>query len=84
MDNSSDTGNEFLNLQNAGVDVLLKKISADFLHHKYAIIDADKPSTTNIVVTGSHNWSNSAETVNGENTIIIQSKRIANLFFSGI
>ena len=81
MDNSSDTGNEFLNLQNAGVDVLLKKNLGGLLHHKYAIIDADKPSTTNIVVTGSHNWSNSAETVNGENTIIIQSKRIANLFF---
>jgi len=50
------------------------------LHHKYAIIDADKPAETNTVVTGSHNWSSSAETSNNENTLVIRSKRIANLY----
>jgi len=51
------------------------------LHHKYAIVDAENPSAPDqIVVTGSHNWSSSAETSNNENTLIVHSKRIANLF----
>jgi hypothetical protein len=33
-----------------------------------------------VVVTGSHNWSSSAETANDENTLILHSKRIANLY----
>jgi hypothetical protein len=50
------------------------------LHHKYAVIDANNSNVDNVVVTGSHNWSGSAETANNENTLIIHSKRIANLY----
>jgi hypothetical protein len=32
------------------------------------------------VITGSHNWSSSAENANNENTLIIKSQRIANLY----
>jgi phosphatidylserine/phosphatidylglycerophosphate/cardiolipin synthase-like enzyme len=35
-------------------------------HHKFMIVDALT------VVTGSHNWTKSAETVNAENTLILQ------------
>ena len=84
MDNNTDTGNEFSTLQNAGVDVLLKNLSPSpssaLLHHKYAVIDADKSSPNNVVLTGSHNWSSSAETQNDENTLIIHSQHIANLY----
>jgi len=81
LDNNTDTGNEFATLKNAGVDVLLKASSlTGLLHHKYAVIDADVPSEGNVVVTGSHNWSSSAETANDENTLILHSKRIANLY----
>jgi phosphatidylserine/phosphatidylglycerophosphate/cardiolipin synthase-like enzyme len=81
LDNNTDTGNEFATLKNAGVDVLLKASSlTGLLHHKYAVIDADIPSEENVVVTGSHNWSSSAETANDENTLILHSKRVANLY----
>ncbi|HTX18630.1 MAG TPA: phospholipase D-like domain-containing protein [Bacteroidota bacterium] len=81
LDNNTDTGNEFATLKNAGVDVLLKAASLNgLLHHKYAIVDADIPSESNIVITGSHNWSSSAETANDENTLILHSKRVANLY----
>jgi len=81
MDNNTDTGNEFATLQSAGMDVHLKAASlTGLLHHKYAVIDADKPAETNVVVTGSHNWSSAAETANNENTLIIHSKHIANLY----
>ncbi|MFA3782795.1 phospholipase D-like domain-containing protein [Melioribacteraceae bacterium 4301-Me] len=82
LDNNTDTGNQFYYLKNNGVDILLKgNAISGFLHHKYAIIDADISSADQIVVTGSHNWSNAAENSNNENTLIIHSKRIANLYF---
>ncbi|MEW5799182.1 MAG: phospholipase D-like domain-containing protein [Bacteroidota bacterium] len=82
MDNNSDSGNEFTVLQSGGVDVRLPGAAlSGLLHHKYAIIDAENPSAPDqTVVTGSHNWSSSAETSNNENTLIVHSKRIANLY----
>ncbi|MDT8324242.1 MAG: phospholipase D-like domain-containing protein, partial [Bacteroidota bacterium] len=76
MDNSSDQGSEFAYLQSAGVDVLLKKGFSGLLHHKYLIVDADAGDAPG-VVTGSHNWSNSAEFSNNENTIVVRDRRIA-------
>jgi phosphatidylserine/phosphatidylglycerophosphate/cardiolipin synthase-like enzyme len=81
MDDSADTGNDYAYMFTNGVDIRLAgPFVSGLLHHKYAVIDADTPSDNNIVVTGSHNWSSSAENSNNENTIIIRSKRIANLF----
>ncbi|NUN70748.1 MAG: T9SS type A sorting domain-containing protein [Bacteroidetes bacterium] len=81
MDNNTDSGNDFLYMQSNGIDIRLPGAAlTGLLHHKYAVVDADKPAGSNIVVTGSHNWSSSAEIANNENTLIIRSKRIANLF----
>ena len=33
------------------------------------------------VVTGSHNWSTTAETTNDENTLVIHDERVANLYY---
>ncbi|MEM4311114.1 MAG: phospholipase D-like domain-containing protein [Nitrososphaerales archaeon] len=41
------------------------------MHHKVAIIDGM------IVITGSYNWSSSAEDVNDENLIILKDREIA-------
>ena len=82
MDNNTDSGNQFAFLQSNGIDVHLKgaALGSGLLHHKYAVIDAENPSADEIVITGSHNWSTSAETANNENTLIIHSSRIANLY----
>ena len=81
LDNKSDTGNQFSFLQNNGVDILLKgNAVAGLLHHKYAIVDGDTRSADQMVITGSHNWSNSAEILNDENSLIIHSYRVANLY----
>lgn len=79
MDNNSDQGNEFAFLQAGGVDVLLKKGFSGLLHHKYMIVDVEDtaPDAAPAVVTGSHNWSNSAEFSNNENTLVIHSRAIA-------
>lgn len=81
LDNK-DIGTQFSFLQANGIDILLKgQALKGMLHHKYAIIDADKGSAESSVITGSYNWTNSAETVNNENTLIVHDKRIANHFF---
>ncbi len=51
------------------------------LHNKMAVIDANLPSSDPQVITGSHNWSNSANERNDENTLIIHSAEIANIYF---
>lgn len=61
------------------------------LHHKYLLIDAprglptwlpDKDGGTygSMVLTGSHNWSYSADSINDENTLVIHDFAIANLY----
>ncbi|MBN1424991.1 fibronectin type III domain-containing protein [Candidatus Fermentibacteria bacterium] len=50
------------------------------LHHKYAILDANDTAGNPTVITGSHNWSSAAETINDENTLLIHSPLIANLY----
>lgn len=49
-------------------------------HHKYGIIDASYIFSEPTVITGSHNWTLSANTINDENTIIIKDAFIANQF----
>lgn len=79
LDNGTDLGTQYPYLQSSGVDILLK-VGTGFLHHKYAIVDAEPYGGTAWVVTGSHNWSSAAETRNDENTLIIKDNRIGNLY----
>lgn len=73
IDNINDNGSDYLKLLGAGVQVVDHQPSS-ILHHKYAILDQDR------VITGSHNWSNAANTVNDENTLIIHHPAVANVF----
>lgn len=45
------------------------------LHHKFIVIDFDKPSAR--VYLGSYNFSGAADTDNGENVVLIRDRRIA-------
>jgi len=79
LDNSTDTGTQYGYLTSNGMEIRLDP-NAGFLHHKYAVVDAERTDLSGIVITGSHNWSNSAERDHNENTLIIHSNRIANLY----
>lgn len=79
IDNINDQGSEYSYLQSNGVSVSPDNNSLQ-THHKYCVIDATNPSSDPIVVTGSHNWSASAETRNDENTLLIHDAGIANIF----
>jgi len=69
----SNQGTEFDPFRQAGMDVLIDGIDGQ-MHHKVFIIDGK------IVVLGSYNFSQSAETRNDENTLIIYNEQIAQQF----
>lgn len=69
----SNTGTEYDPFLQAGLNVLLDA-NDDLMHHKVLIIDES------IVVTGSYNFSASAETKNDENVLIIHNPDVAAAF----
>jgi hypothetical protein len=75
------TGAEFDNLTAAGIDVHSHQGIAGSLHHKYAVIDYSEPLSDPTVVTGSHNWSSTAENINDENTVVVHDARVSNLYY---
>lgn len=79
-ENTGDTGAEFANLQAAGVNVI-DHPGPKSIHHKLAIIDVSMAGSDPTVITGSHNWSNGAETRNDENTLIIHDAEVANMYY---
>ena len=80
LSNNTDSGTQYSYLLSNGVDIRLKGFTTGLLHHKYAIVDAEPFGYTPYVITGSHNWSSSAENSNDENTLIIQDDQVANFY----
>jgi phosphatidylserine/phosphatidylglycerophosphate/cardiolipin synthase-like enzyme len=70
---ASQQGGEFFRLSDMGIDVVLDG-NPNNMHHKVIIIDGY------IVITGSYNFSRSAEERNDENTVILYNADIARLF----
>lgn len=64
---------EYYKLKKAGVEVKLDSNPA-LMHNKVAIIDGE------IVITGSYNWTQNAETKNNENLLIIKNKGLAEVY----
>ena len=75
----NDDTDEFTFLESQNVNVVYHYPSV-MLHHKYAVADASLPDSDPTVLTGSHNWTYSAETFNDENTLIFHDANVANLF----
>jgi phosphatidylserine/phosphatidylglycerophosphate/cardiolipin synthase-like enzyme len=80
LDNKSDQGSQFDTLKARGIDIFLKANVTGLLHHKYGVVDPEAQDSLQYLITGSHNWSSAAENSNNENTLIIRSKRLANLY----
>ena len=81
MEEVNTTGSEFEYLLSNGVAVYSHQGISGQLHHKYGIVDHSQPLSDPLVITGSHNWSSTAETTNDENTLVVHDARVANLYF---
>ncbi|MDA3892479.1 MAG: phospholipase D-like domain-containing protein [Salinivirgaceae bacterium] len=86
IDYIESTGSDYNDLLDNGVNV--KDFQnpegggwpdAPTLHHKFCIID--KSANNPLVISGTHNWSASAESKNDENTLFIADASIADLFY---
>jgi phosphatidylserine/phosphatidylglycerophosphate/cardiolipin synthase-like enzyme len=71
----SNVGTEFDPFRQAGLDVKIDGNGGQ-MHHKLMIIDES------IVIFGSYNFTNSAETRNDENLLVIYNKEIASQFMA--
>lgn len=74
-------GSELFTLQSAGIDVVSVANIPGLLHHKYLIADKTISNVDPVVLTGSHNFSFNAASVNDENTLIIHDPSIADQFY---
>jgi phosphatidylserine/phosphatidylglycerophosphate/cardiolipin synthase-like enzyme len=82
FDSQNPSGNDFAALQSAiGTTKVVKYSGAGILHHKFMLVDNYNAGSDPQVLTGSHNWSTSAETRNDENTIIVHDKIVADQYF---
>lgn len=84
QDTTSTSSSQINYLQRNNVNVKLFRAggTSTIFHHKLAIVDA-KPAGINsdpLVITGSHNWTATAETRNDENTLIIHDPAVANIY----
>lgn len=80
IDNVDDLGSDY-NFLRGFAETFDWQDTAIF-HHKYGIVDAVPigSGSAPAVITGSHNWTSSAENFNDENTLIIYNEEIANQF----
>ena len=72
-DKRYDEGSDIETISRMGIDVKLDKTKAH-MHHKFAVID------DTITISGSYNWTRSAETVNHENIMITDDQDVAKTF----
>jgi phosphatidylserine/phosphatidylglycerophosphate/cardiolipin synthase-like enzyme len=82
VDSQNPTGNQISAIQ-AGLPqghAMVFTLSG-IMHHKFLVADNFNSNSDPLVLTGSHNWSNSAETKNDENTLIVHDANIANQYF---
>ncbi|NUM45382.1 MAG: phospholipase [Anaerolineales bacterium] len=70
-------GGEFARMLTEGLDVRLDA-NPDKLHHKFIVIDG------RVVITGSYNFSVSAEVRNDENVVVIFSEEVARVYLEEV
>jgi phosphatidylserine/phosphatidylglycerophosphate/cardiolipin synthase-like enzyme len=73
------TGDEYYYLTRNGVPIHLYNDGSIF-HHKYCIVDATNAASNPTLLTGSHNWTATAETKNDENLLVIHDAAVVNIY----
>ena len=77
---ANNTGSEFERLQILFPGEVFDQTTGSKLHHKFGLVDAANTNSNPQTITGSHNWSASANQKNDENTLIFHDIYIANQY----
>ncbi len=81
ISDANNQGSEFQILLDTFPNEVFDDKDGDFkLHQKFGIVDASNITSNPQVITGSHNWSRSANEKNDENTLIFHDIYIANQY----
>ena len=81
-DTQNPASNQFSTIQSAlSPGHVVSYTSSGIMHHKFMVIDNFDSTSDPLVVVGSHNWSNSAETKNDENMVIVHDATVANQYY---
>ncbi|WP_201980287.1 phospholipase D-like domain-containing protein [Hymenobacter rubidus] len=75
------SGNNFRIVRSAIGNRMILKRGSYIFHHKYLIVDAGNSQSDPTIFLGSHNWTNSADNENDENTLVIHDNRIVNQYY---
>ncbi|NDC40235.1 MAG: hypothetical protein EBZ77_01605 [Chitinophagia bacterium] len=81
VDQFSAGNSAFTTLSSALGSNFIEYTGAYLYHNKYLIVDPSDACSDPLVVTGSHNWSLSANTDNDENTLIVHDDTVANQYY---
>lgn len=83
ISDNANTSSSVTSILNGGLGTLYKPFvsSSTLYHNKFVIVDPSDPCSDPIVITGSHNFSVSADTKNDENTLIIYDDTAANVYY---
>lgn len=82
VDENSTLAGSAYGILSSGLGTLLKTHTGFTIYHnKMLIVDPSNTCSDPLVLTGSHNWSNAADTKNDENTLIIHNDTIANIYY---
>ncbi|MCX8102863.1 MAG: phospholipase D-like domain-containing protein [Candidatus Bipolaricaulota bacterium] len=73
LDDEPSQGSKGCLLLSSGIPIK-QYVDSGIMHHKFAVIDSA------LVITGSYNWTTSAQTRNEENLLVIQSPELAHAF----
>ena len=82
VDSQNPSGNQFNTIQ-AGLPLNQAVVytASGIMHHKFMVVDNFNSSSDPMVLLGSHNWSNSAENKNDENTLIVHDANVTNQYY---
>ncbi|MBW8361212.1 MAG: T9SS type A sorting domain-containing protein [Kaistella sp.] len=82
FDTQNPSGNDIPALKTAiGANKMVQYGGAGIMHHKFILVDNFNAASDPTVLTGSHNWSASAETKNDENTLVIHDPTIVDQYY---
>ena len=81
IDQFSNTYSSYSTLSSAIGSNLIEYTGSEIYHNKYLIVDPSDVCSDPQVLTGSHNWSISANTKNDENTVIVHDATAANIYY---
>jgi phosphatidylserine/phosphatidylglycerophosphate/cardiolipin synthase-like enzyme len=79
IDDTDDSFENITAINNNGGNIINDPSSSIF-HYKMGVFDAGLKNSDPTVITGSHNWTFSAETRNDENILIIHDQKITDLY----